>query len=129
MPFKVITPAGAPPPIAPYSPGVLADGVLYVSGTLDFDQNGQCAHSGDPAAQTRGVLDIIKSVVESAGGTMADVVSNQLFIADFKDFPAINKAYAEYFPGAKPARYTIQCTLVRPEFLVEIASTAHIGKT
>ncbi len=128
MTFKVITPAGAPPPIAPYSPGVLVDGVLYVSGTLDFTQDGQCAHPGDAAAQTRGVLEIIKSVVESAGGTMADIVFNQLFISDFKHFAAVNEVYKEYFPGAKPARYAIACTLVRPEFLVEIASTAHIGK-
>jgi aminoacrylate peracid reductase len=126
--MKVIVPEGAPAPIAPYSPGVLVDGVLYVSGTLDFTKDGQCAHPGDAAAQTRGVLEIIKGVVEAAGGTMADIAFNQLFIADFKDFAAINKVYAEYFPGVKPARYAIACTLVRPEFLVEIASTAHIGK-
>lgn len=127
--MKTIVPVGAPPPIAPYSPGMLVDGVLYVSGTLDFTQDGKCAHPGDAAAQTRGVLEIIKSVVEAAGGKMSDIAVNQLFIADFADFPAINKAYAEYFPGVKPARYTIQCGLVRPEFLVEIASTAHIGKS
>jgi aminoacrylate peracid reductase len=125
--MKVIVPEGAPPPIAPYSPGVLVNGVLYVSGTLDFTPDGKCAHPGDAAAQTRGVLEIIKSVVETAGGTMADIAFNQVFIADFKDFPAVNKVYAEYFPGAKPARYAIACTLVRPEFLVEIASTAHIA--
>lgn len=128
MTFKVITPAGAPPPIAPYSPGVLVGGVLYVSGTLDFDQSGECAHPGDAAAQTRGVLEIIKSVVESAGGTLADIAFNQVFIGHWSDFPAVNKVYAEYFPGPKPARYCVACTLVRPEFLVEIASTAHIAK-
>jgi aminoacrylate peracid reductase len=74
------------------------------------------------------MLEIVKSVVESAGGTMADIAVNQLFISDFKHFAAVNEVYKEYFPGAKPARYAIACTLVRPEFLVEIASTAHIGK-
>jgi aminoacrylate peracid reductase len=129
MSFKVIVPEGAPAPIAPYSPGVLTGGVLYVSGTLDFTPDGRCAHPGDAAAQTRGVLEIIKAVVEAAGATMADIAFNQLFLADFADFPAVNKVYAEYFPGPKPARYAIQCTLVRPEFLVEIASTAHVGKS
>jgi aminoacrylate peracid reductase len=40
----------------------------------------------------------------------------------------MNKVYAEYFPGEKPARFCIVCGLVRPDFLVEIASIAHIGK-
>jgi aminoacrylate peracid reductase len=128
MSFKVITPAGAPKPIAPYSPGALVDGVLYVSGTLDFDKSGECAHPADAAGQTRGVIEIIKSVVEAAGGKLSDIAFNQVFIANWADFPAVNKVYAEYFPGDKPARYCIRADLVRPEFLVEIASTAHIGK-
>ena len=40
----------------------------------------------------------------------------------------MNKVYAEYFPGEKPARDCIQCGLVKPGFVVEIASVAHIGK-
>ncbi len=40
----------------------------------------------------------------------------------------INTVYAEFFPGDKPARFCIQCGLMRPDFLVEIATIAHIGK-
>ena len=40
----------------------------------------------------------------------------------------MNKVYAEYFPGDKPARWCIVCGLVRPDALVEIGSIAHIGK-
>ena len=47
---------------------------------------------------------------------------------DWADYAAINAVYAEYFPGDKPARYCIQAGLVRPDFLVEIASVAHVGK-
>ncbi|WP_237765386.1 Rid family hydrolase, partial [Enterobacter hormaechei] len=36
--------------------------------------------------------------------------------------------YAEFFPGDKPARFCIQCGLVKPEALVEIATVAHIAK-
>ncbi|WP_268873844.1 Rid family hydrolase, partial [Pseudomonas tremae] len=39
----------------------------------------------------------------------------------------VNEVYAEYFAGEKPARYCIQCGLVKPEALIEIASIAHIG--
>jgi aminoacrylate peracid reductase len=97
-----------------------------VSGTLAFDQSGGVAHVGDATAQTRQVLETVKLVVETAGGTMADITFNMIFLKDWADYPKLNAVYAEYFPGDKPARFCIQCGLVRPDFLVEIASIAHV---
>jgi aminoacrylate peracid reductase len=128
MPFAPVIPTGSGKPLAPYSPGALADGVLYVSGTLPFDRDNNVMHLDDAAAQTRLVLETIKSVVEAAGGTMADVVMNHIFLTDWANYSALNAVYAEYFPGDKPARYCIQCGLVKPGALVEIATVAHIGK-
>ena len=59
---------------------------------------------------------------------MDDIAFNQIFLKDWTDYAAINTVYAAYFPGDKPARYCVQVGLVRPDFLVEIASIAHIGK-
>lgn len=128
MPKQVIIPVGTGVPLAPYVPGTLADGVVYVSGTLPFDKDNNVVHVGDAGAQTRHVLDIIKSVIETAGGVMSDVTFNQIFIRDWADYAAVNTVYAEYFPGDKPARFCIQCGLVKPDALIEIATTAHIGK-
>lgn len=128
MPKQIISPPGTGTPIAPFSPGTLADGVVYVSGTLPFDENNNVVHVGDAAAQTHHVLSIIKSVIETAGGSMDDVTFNSIFITDWANYGAVNKVYAEFFPGEKPARFCIQCGLVKPEALVEIASVAHIGK-
>jgi aminoacrylate peracid reductase len=128
MPKKIIVPAGTSKPIAPFSPGTLADGVVYVSGTLPFDKDNNVVHVGDASAQTRHVLETIKSVIETAGGTMEDVTMNHIFITDWANYQAVNTVYAEYFPGDKPARYCIQCGLVKPDALVEIATVAHIGK-
>lgn len=127
MPKTIVTPPGTGTPIAPFSPGTMADGVVYVSGTLPFDKDNNVVHAGDAAAQTRHVLDTIKSVVETAGGTMADITFNHIFLTDWTNYGAINKVYAEYFPGDKPARYCILCGLVKPDALVEIASVAHVG--
>lgn len=126
MPFAPVIPAGSGKPLAPYSPGAMADGVLYVSGTLPFDRDNNVMHLGDASAQTRLVLETIKSVVEAAGGTMADVVMNHIFLTDWANYAALNAVYAEFFPGDKPARYCIQCGLVKPGALVEIATVAHI---
>lgn len=127
MPMKAIIPPGSGKPLAPYSPGALADGVLYVAGTLPFDKDNNVLHVGDAAAQTRLVLDTIKTVVEAAGGSMSDIAFNSIFITDWANYAAVNAVYAEYFPGDKPARYCIQCGLVKPDALIEIASIAHIG--
>ena len=53
MPKQVIIPPGTTAPIAPFVPGTLADGVVYVSGTLPFDKQNNVVHIGDPKAQTR----------------------------------------------------------------------------
>jgi aminoacrylate peracid reductase len=128
MPFAPVIPAGSGKPLAPYSPGAMADGVLYVSGTLAFDKDNNVLHPGDATAQTRVVLETIRSVVEAAGGTMADVTFNTIFLTDWAHYGAMNAVYAEYFPGDKPARYCIQCGLVKPGAVVEIASIAHVAK-
>lgn len=128
MPKSIIVPAGTHKPIAPFSPGTLADGIVYVSGTLPFDKNNDVVHVGDAGAQTRHVLETIKSVIETAGGTMEDVTMNHIFVTDWANYQAVNAVYAEYFPGDKPARYCVLCGLVKPDALVEIATVAHIGK-
>jgi aminoacrylate peracid reductase len=128
MPKTVIVPPGTGKPLAPYVPGTLADGVLYVSGTLPLDAQANVVHAGDAAAQTRHVLETIKGVVTAAGGTMDDVTFNHVFLKDWADYSVINAVYAEYFPGEKPTRYCIQCGLVKPDALVEIASVAHVGR-
>ncbi|KAB7897663.1 pyrimidine utilization protein C [Rouxiella sp. S1S-2] len=128
MPKSIIIPEGTGVPIAPFVPGTMADGIVYVSGTLPFDKENNVVFPGDAAAQTRHVLETIKKVIETAGGTMDDVTFNSIFITDWSNYAAVNTVYAEYFPGEKPARFCIQCGLVKPEALVEIASIAHVGK-
>ncbi|MCK1389642.1 pyrimidine utilization protein C [Bradyrhizobium sp. 1] len=125
MTDRAIIPAGTHAPIAPFSPGMMADNVIYVSGTLAFDANNDVVHEGDAAGQTRHILETIKRVLETAGSSLADVTFNSIFVTDWANYAAVNKVYAEYFPGEKPARFCIQCGLVKPACLVEIASIAH----
>ena len=125
MAHTPIVPPGSPPPMAPYSPAVKAGNVLYVSGAVAMDKEGKTVGTGDVTVQTRHVLEQIKTLVEAAGGTMADVAFNHVFLSDLKDYAAMNAVYREYFPKDPPARYCIRADLVRPDFLVEIASIVH----
>ena len=126
MAHTPIIPPGSPPPMAPYSPAVKAGNVLYISGAVAIDSEGKTVGTGDATAQTRHVLESIKTLVEAAGGTMADIAFNHVFLKDLGDYAAMNKVYREYFPKDPPARYCIRCDLVKPDFLVEIASVAHL---
>ena len=127
MAFEPINPSQFPAPIAPYSAGTKAGNTVYVSGTLALGEGGSVLHPDDAAAQTRHVLETIRTTLEAAGAGLADVAFNHIFLADWADYPAMNAVYAEFFPGAKPARYCIQCGLVKPGLLVEIASVAHLA--
>ncbi|HXP74603.1 MAG TPA: pyrimidine utilization protein C [Stellaceae bacterium] len=121
-----VIPKGAAPPLAPYSPGIKADGVVYVSGTLALDANGNIVAPGEIVAQTRHVLEAIKAVLQAAGGDMSDIAYNMIFLKNAKDYAEMNKVYAEYFPTNPPARFCIITELVKPEFVVEISSIAHM---
>jgi aminoacrylate peracid reductase len=126
VPYDVIVPKGSAPPLAPYSPGTRAGNAVYVSGTLALDSNGNLVGKDDIKAQTRQVLETIKSVLEAAGGSMKDIAFNHIFLSDLGGYAAMNEVYREYFPENPPARYCIRADLVKPEFLVEIASIAHL---
>ncbi|NYY76698.1 hypothetical protein DMI62_09705 [Escherichia coli] len=82
----------------------------------------------DPKAQTRHVLETIRKVIETAGGTMADDLQQHLYYRLEKITPRLTKSTPSFSPGDKPARFCIQCGLVKPDALVEIATIAHIAK-
>ena len=83
----------------------------------------------DSRAQTRHILKAIESVLQAGGAGMADIAYNMIFIKRSQDYAAVNEVYKEFFPGTPPARFCIICELVKPEFLVEIASIAHRPST
>ena len=126
MSHEAIIPKGSAPPLAPYSQGVKVGNTVYVSGVLSMNEAGDLVGADDIKTQTRQVLEIIKSVVETAGGIMSDIAFNQIFLSDLSHYNEMNEVYAEYFSSNPPARYCIKADLVKPQFLVEISSTAHI---
>jgi len=126
MTVEIIVPPQAPPPLAPYSSATRSNGLIFVSGTLAMDAQGNTIGIDDPAAQTRAVLELVKSAIETGGGSLETVLFNHIFLRDLSHYAAMNEVYKEYFPHHLPARYTIQTPLVKPEFLVEIASVAAV---
>jgi reactive intermediate/imine deaminase len=124
MPVTMIDSAVGTPPGRPYSQAVRKGTILAISGQTPLDANGQVVGEGDARAQTRCVLDRITQLLADAGAELTDVIKVTVYLADFADFAAVNEVYADVFPAPRPARSTVACGLVRPEFLVEIDALA-----
>ena len=116
-----LSPPGSPAPAGPYSPAVRAGDFIYVSG-----QVAQPQARGDIQAETCQVLMNIKTILEGAGSSMAQVIKCSVFLGDGKDFTAMNEVYAEFFGENKPARSTIVCGFVA-DIKVEIDCVAYTG--
>ena len=89
MPGERIFPKGAPPPIAPYSPGMKVGNTVYVSGTVSMDADGNVVGVDDITAQTEKTIQNIKDVLEAAGAGLEDVVMVKIFLTDFKQVEVI----------------------------------------
>jgi 2-iminobutanoate/2-iminopropanoate deaminase len=120
-----ISPPGVPAPRGPYSPAVRAGGFIYISGQVPVDPVTQQLVSGDIRHETRQVLNNIRRILEGCGATMANVVKCCVYLADGKDFAAMNEVYAEFFGEARPARTTVACQFAIANIKVEIDAVAY----
>jgi len=114
----------APRAIGPYSQGIRAGNLLFLSGQIPIDPNSGELVGGDIAAQTRQVLDNLSAVLEAAGASLSDVVKTTVFLVDLADFPAFNTTYAGYFTGDPPARATVQVAALPKGARVEVEAIA-----
>ncbi|WP_028665139.1 RidA family protein [Runella zeae] len=94
-----------------YSDGIVVGGFLFVSGQAAVDFKTSQFVLGTIEEETQRTLDNVKSIVEAAGATMANVVKCTVHLADIAEFDRYNAVYATYFPGIKPARTTVQSVL------------------
>lgn len=104
--------------------------ILHIAGTVSQDANGAVAAEGDVAGQTRQTLKNIRTILESAGGRMEDIVSVIVYVTDMAGLKQIHEVRAEFFEPPYPASTLVQVTaLVKPEYLIEISAVASIPKS
>jgi len=94
-----------------YPAGILMDGWLFISGQGPLNLlTGEVVH-GTIEEETLLTLSHIKKIIETAGGTLDDIVKCTVHLSDINEFEKYNNAYASFFPGIKPARTTVQSVL------------------
>ena len=123
---QAISSPEAPAAIGAYSPAIKAGNLLFVSGQVAMNPATGTIVDGDVTAQTEQVMRNLAALLKAAGAGFEQVVKTTVFLTDMDDFAAMNEVYREFFPAQPPARYCIRADLVKPEFLVEIASVAHL---
>jgi 2-iminobutanoate/2-iminopropanoate deaminase len=114
-----------PDPISHYTDAVVADGWIWISGTLALDASGALIGKGDVVAQAERVHEIIKALLEQAGAGFEDVVKVTVFLRRIEDRAAVNDVRRRFFGESRPASTLVEVSaLVVPDALVEIDAVA-----
>lgn len=119
----IVSPPGSQVAGIPFSPGVKAGDLFHVAGTMGTDASGTVVKGGIEA-QTRKTIDNIGAILKAGGMDYKDVVSVNVYLADGRDFDAMNKVYREVFATNPPVRATTQADLMLRDGLVEISAIA-----
>ena len=112
------------PAIGPYSQGISAENIAFVSGQLPIDPaTGEFA-GNDIASQTRQSLKNVQAILAENGMTMADVTKTTVLLADIAEFAEMNQVYAEFFAEPFPARAAFEVAALPKNAKVEIEAIA-----
>jgi 2-iminobutanoate/2-iminopropanoate deaminase len=108
------------------TPLIVHNGVIYIAG--------QGAHSHDPEGKfdfdiethTKKVMENVKTLVETGGGTMDSILQLTVYLTKIDDYDGMNKIFKTYFPNGGPARTTVAVAALPGQSLVEINCTAAV---
>jgi len=118
---QVIYPKGSKPG-GPFSPGILVDGTLYVSGQVGRDASGKLPEEFE--AEVKQTLENIGAILREAKMGFEDVVSVQVYLTDMDLFQRMNAVYMTYFKEPRPARTTVGVSRLAGPARIEITVTA-----
>ena len=93
-----------PNPAMPFSEAVRVDNMLYLSGQLGYDAATRKLVEGGITGETKKTMENIKATLEKYGSSLPEVVKCTVFLADIKEWAAMNEVYVTYFPENPPAR-------------------------
>ena len=113
----------APAAVGPYSQGIRASDLIFVSGQLPATRNGDLI-TDDIKAATKQSLENISAVLKAAGASMSNVVKVTVFLANMADFGAMNEVYKEFFTEPFPARAAVAVKMLPKGAPLEIEAIA-----
>ena len=111
-------------PIIGFSRAVRSGNLIAVGGTT-AGSGGQPVAIGDPAAQTRAILEIIAKALEDAGAGLQHVIRTRIYLVDIAHWEAVGRVHGEFFGEIRPASSILEVRgFISPDWLVEIEADA-----
>jgi 2-iminobutanoate/2-iminopropanoate deaminase len=114
----------APAAIGPYSQGIIAKGMLFVSGQLGIDPQTLKFAGKDFDSQARQALKNLGHIVSAGGFELTHIVSVDVFLTDMNNFKVFNEIYADFFSTHRPARAVVEVSALPMFGLIEIKCIA-----
>ena len=124
--MKSISPPNTPPPAGHYSPGIVHNGFVFVSGQLPVVP-GRTEHVvGSIEQQTEQTLRNVGAVLEAAGSSLSKAVQMTIYISDMELWGRVNVAYAKVMGDHKPARAVVPVGELHYGYQIEIQAIGAI---
>ncbi|MBD2754961.1 RidA family protein [Spirosoma validum] len=124
---RIIQPRTVPAVPYPFSPGVISNGFLFVSGQVGTDPQSGKLIDGGIEAETAQTIQNITTVLKDAGTSLENVVSVTVYLSNMDDFPKMNAIYQKYFQKDNyPARTTVGVAKLVFGASVEMTMTAAV---
>jgi 2-iminobutanoate/2-iminopropanoate deaminase len=102
--------------------------MVYISGQIAFDAQGNVVGAGDMKAQAEQVFKNLDAALTAAGAKFSDIVKMNTYITDMDKAPAVREVRARYFGDTTPASTFVKVAgLVRPELMLEIEVIAAVA--
>lgn len=125
--MQPIQPTSLPAPAGHYSPGVVANGLVFVSGQLPMDPASGRVVDGGIEAQTERALRNVELILQAAGSTLSQVVQMTIYISDGDLWGQVNATYARVMANHRPARAVVPVSPLHYGALIEIQAIALAG--
>ena len=117
--MEPINAKNAPAAVGPYSHAVKINDLLYCSGQIPLNKDGEVVN-GSVTEQAEQVMKNIGAVLEEVGLDYSNVIKTTIFITDMNDFQDVNEVYGKYFTGKLPARSCVEVSRLPKDVNVEI---------
>jgi 2-iminobutanoate/2-iminopropanoate deaminase len=128
MPKQELVAAGLAEPNGHFAHATVAQAtgrLVFISGMTARNADGGITGVGDITAQTHQVCQNLQAAVESAGGTLEDIVRVDVYVRNMEDFDAIHAVRRQYFTGSPPASTMVEVSkFVKKDYLIEINAIA-----
>ena len=124
---KIVNTSNAPKPIGPYNQAVISGNLMFMSGQIAFDPSTGELDIGEIQAETKQVMENLKSILDEAGLSFKNVIKTSIFLSDMNNFQEVNEVYGSYFSDeGAPARETVEVSRLPKDVNVEISMIAQL---